>query len=67
VARSIDAAKAYGAASALTNGCGLSARFAAADGRGLRQGLAAAWCAVRMHLFGAVPGLLGQAPWSGMN
>jgi urease accessory protein len=67
VARSIDAAKAYGAASALPNGCGLSARFAAADGRGLRQGLAAAWCAVRMHLFGAVPGLLGQAPWSGMN
>lgn len=67
VAQSIEAAKAYGAVSALPNGCGLSVRFAAPDGRGLRHGLAAAWCTVRMHLFGAVPGLLGQAPWSGMN
>ena len=56
----------YAAASALPNGCGVSARFAARDGRGLRQGIAAGWRSARSHLFGSVPGLLGQAAWQPM-
>ena len=51
--RDVDAALAglpglYAAASALPNGAGASVRIAAIDGRHLRLGLQAAWCAARL-------------------
>jgi urease accessory protein len=67
MAADIDAADIYGATSILPNGCGVSARFASNDGRGLRRGIVAGWHAARMHLFGGSPGLLGQAIWQPMS
>jgi urease accessory protein len=40
----------YAAASALPNGAGATVRIAAIDGRHLRLGLEAGWCAARLHL-----------------
>ena len=45
----------YGGASALPNEAGIGARLLATDGAALRRGLAAAWCAVRLALYGAPP------------
>jgi len=45
----------YGGASPLPNGAGASFRLAAVDGRHLRLGLHAAWCAACLHLFGREP------------
>ncbi len=66
IAAGIAATEVYGAASALANGCGVSARLAARDGGALRRGIAAGWRAARTQLFGTVPGLLGQAAWQPM-
>jgi urease accessory protein len=66
ISAAIAGTEVYGAASALPNGCGVSARLAAADGGALRRGIAAGWRAARMQLFGTVPGLLGQAAWQPM-
>lgn len=67
MATDIEAAGVYSATSVLPNGCGVSARFAADNGRGLRRGIAAGWCAARKHLFGGSPGLLGRGIWKPMS
>ncbi|SMH26327.1 urease accessory protein [Mesorhizobium australicum] len=66
IAADVGAVDVYGAASLLPNDCGVSVRFAASDGRGLRRGIVAGWQATRRHLFGGSPGLLGQALWQPM-
>ena len=45
----------YGGASALPNEAGVGVRLLARDGARLRRGLEAAWCAVRLALYGAPP------------
>ena len=45
----------YGGASALPNEAGVGVRLLARDGAALRRGLEAAWCAVRLALYGAPP------------
>jgi urease accessory protein len=47
----------YWAVSPLPNGCGVSLRLAAVDGRAMRCAIDAGWVACRLHLFGHAPGL----------
>jgi urease accessory protein len=47
----------YGGVSTLPNDCGLVVRLLATDGTALRRGLQVAWEAVRLGLYGVLPGV----------